>query len=135
LPADKKKWAYPTPEGNQRVNEDKSGYRCGICVAEEFAKILKDEVMKAKEYISKVQIERNVCMEKKKLYEILEHLRGAVMIAYPGYHGLPYWEPVVEMLENKINYLAVFPDCEVPIQFLEEVFTMKLAWALKSWFI
>lgn len=80
---------------------------------EELAKILKDEVMKAKEYISKLQIEKNVCMEKKKLFEILELLRGAVMIAYPGYHGLPYWEPVVEMLENKINYLAVFPDCEV----------------------
>jgi hypothetical protein len=31
----------------------------------------------------------------------MNNLRGAVMIAYPAYHGLPPWEPAVLLLENK----------------------------------
>ena len=31
----------------------------------------------------------------------MDNLRGAVMIAYPGYHGLPEWEPARLILEDK----------------------------------
>merc|ERR1711879_92606 len=46
------------------------------------------------------------------LKEQINLLRGMVMIAYPAYHGLPEWEPVVEMLEGTFPYLEAFPDCE-----------------------
>lgn len=36
----------------------------------------------------------------------MDKLRGAVMIAYPAYHGLPEWEPVVLILENKHDWVA-----------------------------
>jgi len=34
------------------------------------------------------------------LKEELNKLRGAIMIAYPGYHGLPPWEPAKLILED-----------------------------------
>ena len=34
------------------------------------------------------------------------------MIGYPGYHGLPIWDPVYEILEDKIDFKARFPDCD-----------------------
>lgn len=34
------------------------------------------------------------------------------MIAFPGYYGLPHWEPVYLILENKFNFLQFYPDCE-----------------------
>jgi len=37
-------------------------------------------------------------------------LRGAVMIAYPAYHGLPEWEPAFTILENKIDWSGIQSD-------------------------
>jgi len=36
------------------------------------------------------------------LKKCIDTLRGVMMIAYPGYHGVEYWEPAKEILEG--NY-------------------------------
>lgn len=45
----------------------------------------------------------NEISTKKELEELVDGLRGAVMLTYPGYFGLPEWEPVVLILENKVD--------------------------------
>ncbi len=32
--------------------------------------------------------------------DLLDTLRGVMMIAYPGFNGLPPWEPAREILEG-----------------------------------
>lgn len=59
-----------------------------------------DTANQAKQAINKnlVQLNQKLTVEALKLE--LDKLRGAVMIAYPGYHGLPEWEPCKLILEN-----------------------------------
>jgi hypothetical protein len=59
-----------------------------------------DTANKAKQAISKNTVTMKINLTAKDLNEHLNHMRGAVMIAYPGYHGLPDWEPVKLILEN-----------------------------------
>jgi polyhydroxyalkanoate synthesis regulator phasin len=90
----------------QRFNPDKSNYRTGVAINEELAKMVHSELMKAKMIISKENIEKKVCLESAKLKEVVSCLRGAVMIAYPAYHGLPEWDPVRLILEDKFDFPA-----------------------------
>jgi len=39
-------------------------------------------------------------------------MRGMTQIGYPAYHGLPEWDPVYEILEDKADIPAMFPDVE-----------------------
>ena len=34
------------------------------------------------------------------------------MIVYPGYYGLPEWDPVQMILEDNMNFKAYYPDCD-----------------------
>jgi len=52
------------------------------------------EAAKAKKSISKDNVDLKVALEGKVLNEVVNNLRGAIMICYPAYHGLPEWEPV-----------------------------------------
>jgi len=61
-------------------------------------------VQEAKKCISKDQVEKKVALAVSALKEQINNLRGAVMIAYPAYHGLPEWEPVRLVLENQIDF-------------------------------
>jgi len=49
------------------------------------------------------------------------------MIGYPGYHNLPEWDPVYEILEDKLDFKGRFPDCD----WLEED-QIQLWWAKKN---
>jgi hypothetical protein len=98
------------------MNEDKSGYRTGVVLSEELTKMMFDECQKAKQVISKDQVARKVFTTVKMLVETIDTLRGAIMIAYPGYHGLPEWEPVRQMFENQFDYANFMGD---NIEFLE----------------
>ena len=33
-----------------------------------------------------------------------EELKGALRIAYPGYHGLGEWEPALEIAEERYHF-------------------------------
>jgi len=43
-------------------------------------------------------------LEKEKLLEELEIMRGLIMMAYPAYHGLGDWEPIRVILENEEKF-------------------------------
>ena len=49
------------------------------------------------------------------------------MIVYPGYHGLPEWDPVYMILEDKIDFKAFYPDSE-----WKDVDKVDLWWAKKK---
>ena len=68
------------------------------------------EVLKAKKYINKQQVGLKVPLTRKGLQDCLDGLRGAVMIAYPGYFSLPEYEPAREVLENKIDFQYIQTD-------------------------
>jgi hypothetical protein len=67
----------------------------------------------AKNYISKNRTLSRLNTTEEELHSHLDNLRGMVMIAYPGYHGLPEWDLVYLILERKMDFLAFFPDCDV----------------------
>jgi hypothetical protein len=100
----------PTPSvkllPGQRINPDKHSYRTGIILSEEVTKVMLDEIVKAKKLISKENIEYKICLEQKRLKEAFSCLRGAIMIGYPGYYGLPEWDPVRLVLEDKFDFPA-----------------------------
>jgi len=77
-------------------------------VSEELEKVLSNQVEEAKKAISKDKVDQKSPLTIKELREAMDCLRGAVMIAYPAYHGLPDWEPVKMVLENKFDW-ASFP--------------------------
>lgn len=112
----------------QRYNEDKSRYRTGIILPEDLSKVLTDEVMSAKQIISKDKMTSKNCLTKKVLTDAVNNLRGALMIAYPAYHSLPTWEPARMILEDKYDFENVSQD---NYEYLKPVET-SLWWAGKE---
>lgn len=91
---------------------DNTGYRTGWAPSPESAQKLTEVVEQAKKLVSNDNPDIKKLLLKEDLKEIILLFRGAVMIAYPGYHGLPEWDPVWLILEEKMNYPAMYPDCE-----------------------
>jgi len=48
-----------------------------------------------------------VVLTKEKLKEHIDNLRGSLMIAYPGYYGLPDYEPARMILENNMDFAGL----------------------------
>lgn len=99
------------PRPDQRVNPDKTGYRMGVAPSEDIANKMKHICEEAKKYISKERTERRKTVTIAEMKEHLNNMRGMVMIAYPAYYGLPEWDYTYLLLEDKCDYLAVWPDC------------------------
>lgn len=112
LPKEQIAWGRPKPEGTQRITIDKTGYRTGIAPAQEITTKMINECVAAKAVIHARNVEQKKSLSIKQLKETIDLLRGMVMIAYPAYHGLPPWEPVLEILEGTLEFLAYWPDCE-----------------------
>ncbi len=91
----------------QRYNEDKTRYRTGIVLSEEITNVMLNEVENAKKVISKESISPKTPLTKQALTDAINLLRGAVMIAYPAYHGLPTWEPARMILEDKFDFANI----------------------------
>lgn len=91
---------------------DPTGYRTGWAPSPESAQKMKEVIDGAKKVVSNENPDLKRVMTAEELKEIIMLFRGAVMIAYPGYHGLPEWDPVWLILEDKLNYVGVYPDCE-----------------------
>jgi hypothetical protein len=66
--------------------------------------------VKAKKTITKDKVDQKIPLNIKELKDALDGLRGAIMIVYPAYHGLPEWEPVRMILENKYDFENVPQD-------------------------
>jgi hypothetical protein len=111
----------------QTVNPDPSGYRTGKGLNTQMKEKILETVKEARDLISVNNLQLKKQFSGKEAEEVLMLLKGAVMIAYPGYYGLPHWEPTCLMLEDKFNYLQYFPDCD----WLDET-NSTLWWAKKE---
>lgn len=92
------------PQTGVRQVEDETNYRTGWVVSEEMADKILKEVMIAKQLVHKTQVDRKVNLTMEMLQGQMDVFRGLMMMAYPGYHGLGEWEPIVLLLENKDNW-------------------------------
>lgn len=63
-----------------------------------------EQVTIAKNLISKktVDLKKNLTLVEMK--QVVDGLRGAMMIAYPGYNSLGDWDPSYLILENKFDW-------------------------------
>ncbi|KAL4508407.1 hypothetical protein ABPG72_003711 [Tetrahymena utriculariae] len=129
-PPEKKQQWNPKPQvkPGQRYNEDKTAYRYGIILGEETTNTIINAANQAKEVISKKNVENKVVLKVETLKEQVNLLRGAVMIGYPGYHGLPEWEPARLILENQFD----FTDREFDIGDYLDIKNASLWWAGKE---
>ncbi|CAD8045008.1 unnamed protein product [Paramecium primaurelia] len=127
---EKKPWAV-TPQQllpGQRLNPDKTSYRTGVIQTEELSQMVIENCNKVKQAISKNLVDLKQCLTTKIVQEQLDLLRGCMMICYPGYHGLPPWEPAREILEGQYDTQATFTE---QYDFLDEKNT-SLWWAGKE---
>jgi hypothetical protein len=71
-------------------------------------------------------------LTKKDLDESMNILRGVMMIAYPGYHGVEEYEPAREILEGNLEVVYRFEASEVIylLKYLDE--ETSLWWASKE---
>ena len=88
-----------------RYNEDKSHQRTGWILDEDVTDVILKGVMEAKDYLSLKRVEDKKVTTIKELCDFIEMLKAGVMIGYPGYHGLPEWEPCKVFIEDKEDIL------------------------------
>lgn len=88
-----------------RYNEDKTSVRTGWILEENTTNNILKAVEDAKLYIGKQRTEEKKLSMIEDLLNILDVLKAGVMIGYPAYHGLPEWEPCVQILEDKADIL------------------------------
>lgn len=91
---------------------DQTGYRTGLIASKNNSEKLIEVIEQAKNKVSNENADKKVVLLQKDLQEILMLLKGGIMIVYPGYYGLPEWDPVFQILEDKMVLLAHYPDCE-----------------------
>ncbi len=54
-------------------------------------------------------------LTEKELKECINTMKGVMMIAYPGYHGVEDWEPAKEILEGNYEQVLRFEGSEVSL--------------------
>lgn len=84
-------------------NEDKSGNRTGWILEDSINSTIMNGISDAREYISVKWTQEKKNINIKELFDFLDILKAGVMIAYPGYYGLPQWEPCLLLLEDKTD--------------------------------
>jgi hypothetical protein len=89
------------PKVGTRDVPDESNYRTGWLLDEGITEKMLEEAHKAKKMINKDQVAAKQTINKVLLTECMDILRGIIMMAYPGYYGLPDWEPCRLFLENR----------------------------------
>ena len=51
--------------------------------------------------VHKSKADQRIAVSLEELEEAMNLMKGAVMMAYPAYHGLPPWEPCILIFENR----------------------------------
>lgn len=99
-----KKPVMPEKVGT-RFNEDPGHQRTGWVLEENVTETIMKAVTDAKEIISSKKVEKKKTTSIDELLNIKDILKAGVMIGYPGYYGLPDWEPVMVLLEEKVELI------------------------------
>lgn len=93
----------PPQVGTRQVKDD-THYRTGWVLSEEMTKKMLDQSMTMKNMIHKSSVDQKRFLTKELLTGQIDIVRGLMMMAYPGFHGLGEWEPVWVILENKEEF-------------------------------
>lgn len=83
------------------TNPDEHGYRTGVPPPPEVADVLFRTAEEAEAAVSVALVTAKRSLDRATCQTHLDNMRGAVMIAYPGYHRLPVYDPVRMELEDK----------------------------------
>lgn len=89
------------PKTGTREVIDEHHHRTGWVLDEDLVEEMLEGVRKAKQVIHVDNVAKKIPITKDALEEQIEWFRGMTMKAYPAYHGLGEWEPVLVLLENK----------------------------------
>ncbi|CAI2375911.1 unnamed protein product [Moneuplotes crassus] len=89
------------PQTGTREVIDETHYRTGWILDEEMVEEMLEGVRKAKSVIHIDNIAKKKPIAMEELNELVDWFRGMTMKAYPAFHGLGEWEPVLVLLENK----------------------------------
>ena len=92
------------PKVGTRFVKDDSHYRTGWLLDEEISQKMLTQSMEMKKIIHKSTVDQKKFLTKELLNEQLDLVRGLMMMAYPGFHGLGQWEPIWVILENKEEF-------------------------------
>jgi hypothetical protein len=92
------------PKVGVRFVKDEHHYRTGWILAEEISQQMLAQAMKMKELVHKSSVDNKRYLSKEMLWEQIDYVRGLVMMAYPGFHGLGEWEPIWVILENQEEF-------------------------------
>jgi len=90
----------PPKVGTRKV-DDQSHYRTGWVLSEEMTQKMLEQATSMKTLIHKSSVDQKRYLSKETLNEQLDIVRGLMMMAYPGFHGLGAWEPIWVILENQ----------------------------------
>jgi hypothetical protein len=88
-----------------RYNDDQTNMRTGWILEENATETVLKGIEEYKQYISRSHTESKKITKRSELMNILELLKGAIFIGYPAYNGLPEWEPVKQIIEDKTDIL------------------------------
>ncbi|KAJ3022415.1 hypothetical protein HKX48_006232 [Thoreauomyces humboldtii] len=81
------------------INPDPTGRRIGEAPSEQISEVIRKTLNDAKACLSADLIKSGKPLEASIIDEALDHIRGAITIAWPM--GLPEWEPVKDILDDK----------------------------------
>jgi hypothetical protein len=95
----------PPKVGTREVKDD-TFYRTGWLLSEEMSQKMLDQSMEIKKLIHKDSVTQKRYLDKAMLTEQMDIVRGLMMMAYPGFHGLGDWEPIWIILENNEEHDA-----------------------------
>ncbi|CAD7973844.1 unnamed protein product [Amoebophrya sp. A120] len=88
--------AYGTP-----TNPDEHGFRTGCPPPGEVGEVLIRTANESEQAVAHTLVQQRKNLTKEICEECLAQMRGAVMIAYPAFHKLPFFDPVRLELEDK----------------------------------
>lgn len=112
LNAEERAFLAAPPHAGQVLNEDKTGWRCGRAPAPEAAAHLRTIAAELRAALDPRRAEQRRPFTAEEAATLESLARGAAMIAYPAYHGLPPWDPLPALLERPAEARALFPDAD-----------------------
>ena len=89
------------PGSNFQYQPDEQKYRTGWCVSQDLGMRILETTEAAKILVHKSKAEQRIAVSLEELQEAMNVMKGAVMMAYPAYHGLPPWEPCILIFEDR----------------------------------
>jgi len=80
---------------------DEHHYRSGWAVPDDLGSRVYETIENARNLVHKSRAEKRIPLRPEQIEEAISLMKGGLMMAYPGYHGLPPWEPITTLLENE----------------------------------